>query len=235
MNDVFTMIGRYGARINFYSDVGINLILIAIAKRNLAQCESIFSFGITKNMIECPNALQVLDPVIAQIFQKGRINEYELFKKYFKSIVVSCDGPPKCIKEYSRKSDVWRSLVKQPLIHNVVEKKDLKFCQILISDGFHVNSRDISGNLPVHVAARVGDSVIMGQLLKSKAKINAKNHANQGPLHLAAKNGHKEVFDILISCDADDFKDISGKTAEDYALENGHYDRLYVDYLPLYS
>lgn len=89
--------------------------------------------------------------------------------------------------------------------------------------------------MPVHVAARVGDSVIMGQLLKSKAKINAKNHVNQGPLHLAAKNGHKEVFDILMSCDADDFEDNFLKTAEDYALENGHYDRLYVEYLSLYS
>lgn len=194
---------------------------------------SIFSLAITENTIECPNALQVLDPVIAQIFQKGRIDEYGVFKKYIAKIDFKCGC--KEFRHYPEKTHVWESLVKRPLIHTVVEKKDSKFCQILISDGFDVNSRDNSGNLPVHVAARVGDSVIMGQLLKSKAKINAKNHLNQEPLHLAAKNGHKEVFDILMSCDADDFKDNFRKTAEDYARKNGHYKKLYVEYLSLYS
>ena len=227
MDDVFTMLERYGARFDFYSDVGINLILIAIAKQNLVLCENILRVGITKNTIDCPTAQQVLAPVIAEIFQKGRINEYRLFKKYFEYKAIEI---PKFVH-----TKVWKSLVKQPLIHVAIERKDLEFCQILIRDGFDVNSRDNSGNLPVHAAARVGDSVILGQLIKSNAAINAKNHANQGPLHLAAKNGHKEVFDILMNCDADDFKDIFGKSSKDYALEHGHYDRFYVEYLSLYS
>ena len=90
MNDVFTMLERYGARFNLYSDVGINLILIAIANGNLALCESIFSLAITENTVECPNALQLLDPVIAQIFQNGRIDEYGVLKKYIAEIDVKC-------------------------------------------------------------------------------------------------------------------------------------------------
>ena len=85
------------------------------------------------------------------------------------------------------------------------------------------------------MAARVGDNRIMRELIRSNAAISATNHSNQGPLHLAAKNGHKEVFDVLMSCDIDDFRDNFGKTAEDYAVEYGHYDRLYIEYLSLYS
>ena len=245
MDDAFTMLERYGARLNFYSDMGINLILMARAKQNLALCKNILSAGITNNTVDCPNALHVLRPVIAQIFQKGRINEYEVFKKYFECKEVKrfedFEDFEELIGMYPAKTNdlvetnVWRNLVKQPLIHSVIEGKDLKFCQILIRDDFHVNSRDNSGNFPVHVAARVGDSVIIGQLIKNKAKINTKNHENQVPLHLATKNGHKEVFDILMSCDADDFRDNFGKTAEDYARENGHYDKFYVEYMSLYS
>lgn len=89
--------------------------------------------------------------------------------------------------------------------------------------------------MPVHVAARVGNSVIMKKLTESNAVVDAKNHANQAPLHIAAKNGHKEVFDILKGFDVDDLRDDFGKTAEDYALEHGHYDKLFLEYLPLYS
>ena len=105
----------------------------------------------------------------------------------------------------------------------------------MIADGFNINLRDDSGNLPVHVAAQVGDNLTMEQLIKRNASISATNHSNQAPLHLAAKNGHKEVFDILKRFDVDDFRDNFGKTAEDYALEHGNYDRLFVEYLSSYS
>ena len=86
------------------------------------------------------------------------------------------------------------------------------------------------------MAVRVGDSLIMKQLIESNTTIiNTTNHANQASLHLAAKNGHKKVFDILKSLDADDLRDNDGKTAEDYAQDHEHYDKLYVEYLPFYS
>ena len=217
MDDVFNIFENYGALFNLYSDMGINLILTAIAKQNCVLCESILRVGISKNTINCPNAIPVLSLVIVEIVLKGTINEYNIFKKYFAD------------------TKFWGNLVKQTLIHNVIERKYLGFLKILITDGFNVNSRDNSGNSPVHVAARVGDNRIMRELIRSNAAISATNHSNQGPLHLAAKNGHKEVFEVLMSCDIDDFRDNFGKTAEDYAVEYGHYDRLYIEYLSLYS
>ena len=216
MNAMFNILKKYGARFDLYSEFGINLILTAITKRNFGLYVNLLNVGITKNTIDHPNAIPILSRVLAEIFRKGTINEYSIFKNYF-------------VNEKFRKG-----LVEQTLIHYLIERKDLNFCKTLIADGFN-NMRDDSGNLPVHVAARVGDNLIMEQLIKSNAAINATNHANQAPLHLAAKNGHKEVFDILKRFNVDDFRDNFGKTAEDYALEYGHYDRLCVEYLSLYS
>ena len=217
MDDVFKMLERYGARITIYSEMGINLILTAVAKRNFGLFENLLGVGITKNTIDCPNAVPILSRVLVDIFLKGTINEYNIFQQYFVS------------------TKFWKDLVMQTLIHCVIERKDLIFCKTLIADGFNINSKDDSGNLPAHVAARIGDNLIMEQLVRHNALINATNNVNQAPLHLAAKNGHKEVFDILKRFDVDDSKDDFGKTAEDYAREHGHYDKLYVEYLSLYS
>ena len=101
----------------------------------------------------------------------------------------------------------------------------MKYCEILIKHHFGVDSRDYSGNLQVQIAARVGDSLVMKQLIENNAAIiNATNHANQVPLHLAAKNGHKEVFNILKTLDADDLSDNDEKTSENYARDYEHYD-----------
>ena len=219
IDDVYMnyMFKRYGARFNIYSNMGIHFILTAIANKSLALFEKLLKFGIITNEINCPNPISVLSPVIVEIFQNRTMNEYSIFKKCF------------------IKATFWKNLLEQPIIHYVVERKDLKFCKNLITDGFHVNSRDDSGNSPVHVACRVGASLIMKELIKCNAAINTTNHANQAPFHLAAKNGHKKVFDILKCLDVNDFSDDFGKTAEDYALEHGHYSKLYVEYLPLYS
>ena len=217
MDDAFTVLERHGVRINIFSDMGINLLLGAIGQRNFVQCENLMRVGISKNTKDYPNDIPRLSFGLMEVFQNETINEYNIFKKYFLN------------------TKFWKNLVEYPLIHYFIERQDLRFCKILITDGFNVNSRDNSGNMPVHVAARVGNSVIMKKMIENNAIVDAKNHTNQTPLHIAAQNGHKDVFDILKGFDVDDLRDVFGKTAEDYALEHGHYDKLFVEYLSLYS
>ena len=217
MNAMFHMLKRYGGRFDFYSKFGINLIMTAISEQNLGLFANLVNAGITKNTIDHPNAIPILSRVLAEIFRNGTINQYKIFKNYF-------------LNKKFRKG-----LVKRTLIHYVIERKDLNLCKTLIADGFDINSKDDSGNLPVHVAAQVGDNLIMEQLIKCNAAINAANHANQTPLHLAAKNGHEEVFTILRRFSVDDFRDDFGKTAEDYAREHGHYGKPCVEYFFYYS
>ena len=105
----------------------------------------------------------------------------------------------------------------------------------LVKDGINTNTRDSLGNFPIHIATQIGDGIIFNLLLKSNASINATNFARQTDLHLVAQKGHKDVFDALKEHNLDDCVDRSGKTAECYARENGHYEKLYVEYLSLYS
>ena len=217
MNAMFNMLRKYGARFDFYSDFGINLILASITKRNFDLYVNLLNVGIIKNTIDHPNAIPIVLRVLVEIFRKGTINEYSIFRNYF-------------VNNKFRKD-----LIEQTLIHHVIERKDVNFCKTLIADGFDINLRDDSGNLSVHVAARVGDNLIMEQLIKCNATINATNDANQTPLHLAAKYGNEEVFAILKRYDVDDFRDNSGKTAEDYARKYGHFNKLCAAYLPYYS
>ena len=214
MIDVFNMLWRYGARFQIYGDIAKKLILTALTKQNTVLCEKLLRVGITKNT----NPTESYFSDIAEIFPNETINLYNIFREHF---VDDKFG--------------W-NLVEKPLTHYVIERKDLRFCEILIKHRFDVNSRDDSGNLSVHVAAQVGNSLIMKQLIQSNpTTINATNYNNQAPLHLAAKSGHKEVFNIFQSFDANDFRDNYGKTAEDYARDQGYYDKLYVEYLSLYS
>ena len=214
MVDVFNMLWRYGARSKIYGDVAKKLILSALTKQNTVLCEKLLRVGITKNTNPTPS----LFSDIAETFSNKTINVYNIFREYFVDTKFG-----------------W-NVVEKPLIHYVIERKDLRFCEILIKHRFDVNSRDDSGNIPVHVAAKVGDSLIMKQLIQSHPTIiNATNYTNQAPLHLAAKSGHKKVFDILKSFGANDFRDYDGKTAEDYAREQGYYSRLYIEYLSFYS
>ena len=219
MHFMFDMLNRYGVQLEFYSEFGINLILTAINKRSFDVYQRLLDIGILKYKLCYAKHLPILLRVLVEVFRKGTIKEYRVFIKLIHLV----------------NDEFKKKLVEQSLIHYVIERKDLNFCKTLIADGFNINSRDDLGNLPVHVAARVGDNLIMEQLIRSNAAINATNHANQAPLHLAAKNGHKEVFQILKRFDVDDFRDDFGKTAEGYALEHGHYDKLYVEYLFLYS
>ena len=198
VNTMFNMLKKYGAQFDFYSEFGINLIFTAITKRNFDLYLNLLNEGITKNSIDNPNAVPILLRVLVEIFRKGTISEYSIFKNYF-------------VNNKFRKG-----LIKQTLIHYVTQRKDVNFLKTLIVDGFDINSRDNSGNLLIQVAAQVVDNLIIEQLIKCNAAINAGNHANQAPLHLAAKYDHEEVFAILKHYDADYFRDDFGKTAEDY-------------------
>lgn len=80
---MFKVLERYGARITIYSEMGTNLILTALAKRNFSLFENLLGVGITKNTIDCPNALPILSRFLVDIFLK----EQSLNITYSKNIL----------------------------------------------------------------------------------------------------------------------------------------------------
>ena len=66
-----------------------------------------------------------------------------------------------------------------------------------------VNTADFLGLTPLHHAARDGDAVRIGLLVKLGAKTDAKSRHGQTPLHVAVEQGHAKAVEALIAARAD--------------------------------
>jgi hypothetical protein len=64
---------------------------------------------------------------------------------------------------------------------------DAQYIKKLIEDGANVNSRDIFGDTPLHVATKRCNYQIVKILIDNKAKIDMKDFLGQTPLEVAKK------------------------------------------------
>ncbi len=97
--------------------------------------------------------------------------------------------------------------------------------RFLLELGAEVNtpSRNDLKVTPLHSAAAGRHYEIAMLLLERDANPNIRQEGDFVPLHSAAMNGQIEMVKILLQYGADkDLKSLDGKTARDYALENGH-------------
>ncbi|XP_047189115.1 ankyrin repeat domain-containing protein 27 isoform X2 [Scophthalmus maximus] len=65
-----------------------------------------------------------------------------------------------------------------------------------------VNSCNVDGFTPLHVAALHGHSALAAQLIRHGASINARTNQSATPLHLASQNSHVQVVRLLLECNA---------------------------------
>ena len=212
LDHYYDMLIEYGARFSIHSNQGGEMLLSTITNQNVALCEKLLRDGMTKNTKYCPNPSSSFKKAINKIIEDDLLQIYNLLRKYFGNL------------------GFLMKLVRETVIHYVIYKRDYEMFKNLIRDGVDINIRDTSGNFPIHAAAQIGDDSILNHLLRNNASINATNQAHQTALHLAAKNGHKDAFDTLQQFGLKDSPDRFGKTAEDYAKENGKYDKLYINY-----
>lgn len=97
--------------------------------------------------------------------------------------------------------------------------------RFLLESGAEVNtlSRNDLKVTPLNSAAAGRHYEIAMLLLERDANPNIRQEGDFVPLHSAAMNGQIEMVKILLQYGADkDLKCLDGKTARDYALENGH-------------
>jgi uncharacterized protein len=97
--------------------------------------------------------------------------------------------------------------------------------RFLLEAGAEVNTLSQNGLkvTPLHSAAAGRHYEIAMLLLEHGANPNLRQEGDFVPLHSAAQNGQIEMVKILLQYGADkDLKSAEGKTAAEYALENGH-------------
>lgn len=100
-------------------------------------------------------------------------------------------------------------------------ESDNKAARSAISKGANVKAKNNDGETPLHVAARVGDSLIMQDLVEAGALVDAINELGQTALHLSAAHGHEEEVRELLRLEADSqIRDSLGFLPSDLAAQN---------------
>ncbi|TKS73792.1 Ankyrin repeat domain-containing protein 27 VPS9 domain-containing protein [Collichthys lucidus] len=73
---------------------------------------------------------------------------------------------------------------------------------VLQAGALGVNSCNIDGFTPLHVAALHGHSALAALLIRHGANVNARTNQSATPLHLATQNSHVQVVRFLLECNA---------------------------------
>ncbi|KAJ5769467.1 hypothetical protein N7520_004026 [Penicillium odoratum] len=105
-----------------------------------------------------------------------------------------------------------------------VEKRHDAAVKILLEiPGIYLDSRDLAGKTPLIMAATLGETNILNQLLNSNAAINSEDNEKCTSLSWAVANGHEQTVDLLlrISDVCVDHQDGRGRTPFSQAAERG--------------
>ncbi|KAM9351968.1 ankyrin repeat domain-containing protein 27 [Symphorus nematophorus] len=73
---------------------------------------------------------------------------------------------------------------------------------VLQAGALGVNSCNVDGFTPLHVAALHGHSALAALLIRHGANVNARTNQSATPLHLASQNSHVQVVRFLLECNA---------------------------------
>ena len=115
----------------------------------------------------------------------------------------------------------------QTLLHIAAggEKDCPELCEILLKHNAKINSVDVYGSQPLHLACKQGHAETGKLLLSYGADTNAVNKCGQTPLHTAAigESDCPEVCEILLTHDAKiDAVDVDGSQPLHLACKQGH-------------
>ena len=85
-------------------------------------------------------------------------------------------------------TDVHSKRGGRTLLHNAVSSRGRKeIVELLINKGANVNSKDVFGVTPLHLAALGGKTEIAKILIEKGANINARNRDGESPLDITQK------------------------------------------------
>lgn len=73
---------------------------------------------------------------------------------------------------------------------------------VLQAGALGVNSCNVDGFTPLHVAALHGHAGLAALLIRHGANVNARTNQSATPLHLASQNSHVQVVRFLLECNA---------------------------------
>lgn len=114
----------------------------------------------------------------------------------------------------------------QTPLHQAMTVDSKEIAELLIARGADVNAKMLpTGMTLLHRAVNNNDQEGVEFLIAHGADVNAKHKEGGTPLHQAAAWSSKEIVELLLANNADpSLQTNSGRTAEEVADENEHYD-----------
>jgi ankyrin repeat protein len=114
--------------------------------------------------------------------------------------------------------------INQPTLAHFVAYQGLDGClDVLHALGMDLDTQNLYGQTPLHLAAQHGHVQVVERLLKNEADPKIKAQFDKTPLHLAAQHGHVQVVELLLQKNADpDIKDKEGNNPLLIAAEKGY-------------
>ena len=109
-------------------------------------------------------------------------------------------------------------------LHHAVLSHNLKLTQSFLNDGADPNN-GAGGQIPLHLAARIGDESIAKELINFGSDVNSLDDHGHTPLHYATKIGALRLVKLLVTYGADiGVCDTTGLTVLHVAVERGYED-----------
>nr|KAG5709865.1 hypothetical protein BaRGS_032689 [Batillaria attramentaria] len=116
----------------------------------------------------------------------------------------------------------WQDYEGRTALHLAVADGNQSIVDLLTSvEKCNVSALDNMFRTPLHWAAVLGHSKIVGQLLRSNADSTSSDSNGATPLHYAAQNNFRETVDVFLAWKNNDEPDLEGRTAFMWAAGKG--------------
>ncbi|MDB5689487.1 MAG: ankyrin [Sphingomonas bacterium] len=107
-------------------------------------------------------------------------------------------------------------------LHIVVKRRDTTWLGFLLARGAKPDVRDTQGNTPLALAAQLGFTEGVQQLIDRRANVNLENSQGVTPIISSVQNRDLATTRLLLAAGANPARAdrIAGKSARDYAVED---------------
>lgn len=111
---------------------------------------------------------------------------------------------------------------KEGILRNVIQQTATSHGEMLFKRLFDDRLATLNSETPMHVAIKLGDVMLLENLLELYPSTDARNLMGETPLHLACKEGNQKCAKLLIDYKTDlNARDNSGQTPLHLACQNG--------------
>ncbi|XP_068169080.1 ankyrin repeat domain-containing protein 27 [Antennarius striatus] len=178
-------------------------ILVLLQSNQSSQCSRVEPSDYSSR----PSSVSSTSSLCSDVRSEGERHQHKEVEKLLRAVA---DGDVEMVRylldwtdeEEEEKGDFRSEAL---LCHPLCQCEDCSPAQrlsVLQAGALGVNSCNVDGFTPLHVAALHGHCALVALLIRHGANVNARANQSATPLHLACQNSHVQVVRILLECNA---------------------------------